>query len=155
MLREALKAARKVALGQISVRGREQLVSLKPCGRGIVLEVLRYADEVNRATGFFAGIGAEKPSEDLLELATTLIDKKTGPFRPEEFHDRYVDALHRLVEKKVKARGKRILEDVDEPAPRGGNVIDLMAALKKSVGSGDEAAPARKRKPAPRSRKRA
>ena len=135
VLREALRGARKVALGQLSVRGREHLVSLKPCGRGIVLEVLRYADEVHKARGFFAEIPDEAPSEDLLDLATTLIDKKTAPFRPEEFHDRYVDALHRLVEKKVKARGKKILEDVSEPGARGGNVIDLMAALKKSLGS--------------------
>ena len=137
VLREALRAAGKVALGQLSVRGREQLVSLKPCGRGIVLEVLRYADEVHKARGFFAEIPDDAPSEDLLDLATTLIEKKTAPFKPEEFHDRYVDALHRLVEKKVKARGKKILEDVSEPAPRGGNVIDLMAALKKSLGSGN------------------
>ncbi|WP_225205621.1 non-homologous end joining protein Ku [Novosphingobium huizhouense] len=135
VLREALRAARKVALGQLSVRGREQLVSLKPCGRGIVLEVLRYADEVHKARGFFAEIPEDAPSEDLLDLATTLIEKKSAPFKPEEFHDRYVDALHRLVEKKVKARGRKILEDVSEPAPRGGNVIDLMAALKKSLGS--------------------
>lgn len=146
VLREALKQARKVALGQLSVRGREQLVSIKPCGRGLVMEVLRYADEVHKARGFFADIGDEAPSEDLLDLATTLINKKTAPFKPEEFHDRYVDALHRLVDKKVKARGKKILEDVAEPAPRGGNVIDLMAALRKSVGggAGDEPAPARK-----------
>lgn len=144
VLREALKATGKVALGQISVRGREQLVSLKPCGRGIILEVLRYADEVNKARGFFGEIGDEAPGEDLLELATTLIEKRAAPFRPEEYHDRYVDALHRLVEKKVKARGKRILEDVEEAAPRGGNVIDLMAALKRSVGSDDAPAPKRK-----------
>jgi len=159
VLREALKAARKVALGQISVRGREQLISLKPCGRGIVMEVLRYADEVHKARGFFAEIGEEKPSEDLLELATTLIDKKTAPFKPDEFHDRYVDALHRLVDKKVKARGKRILEDVSEPAARGGNVVDLMAALKKSVGgAAKEPAPTKRKaaaKPAAKSRKRA
>ncbi|MDF8334307.1 Ku protein [Novosphingobium cyanobacteriorum] len=162
VLREALKATGKVALGQISVRGREQLVSLKPCGRGIILEVLRYADEVNKARGFFGEIGNEAPGEDLLELATTLIEKRAGPFKPEEYHDRYVDALHRLVEKKVKARGKRILEDVEESAPRSGNVIDLMAALKRSVGSGDmptakRKAPAKaaaKAKPT-RSRKRA
>ncbi|MCH7628787.1 Ku protein [Novosphingobium sp.] len=147
VLREALRAARKVALGQLSVRGREQLVSLKPCGRGIVLEVLRYADEVHKARGFFAEIPDNPPSADLLELATTLIDKKTAPFKPDEFHDRYVDALHRLVEKKVKARGRKILEDVSEPAPRGTNVIDLMAALKKSLGNAAEDAQP-KRKPA-------
>lgn len=135
VLREALRDAKKVALGQLSVRGREQLVAIKPCGKGLVLEVLRYADEVAKAQGFFRDIADSKPDRELLELATTLIDKKTGPFKPEEFHDRYVDALKRLVEKKAKARGNTILEDVDDTSTRGGNIIDLMAALKKSVGA--------------------
>ena len=147
VLREALRSAGKIALGQLSVRGREQLVSLKPCGRGIVMETLRYADEVQKAQGFFRDIPDAKPDADLLDLATTLIDKKSAPFKPEEFHDRYIEALHRLIEKKQKAKGKMVLEDVSEPAPRGGNVIDLMAALKKSVGSGaaGKATPAKKK----------
>lgn len=157
VLRDALRQTKKVGLGQLSVRGREQLVSIKPCGRGIVMEVLRYADEVHKAQSYFREIEDTKPDEDLLDLATTLIDKKTAPFKPAEFHNRYVEALERLIEKKRKARGgKRILEDVDEAErPSGANVIDLMAALKKSVGDGGrataKAAPARKapaRKPA-------
>lgn len=137
VLREALRGTRKVGLGQLSVRGREQLVSIKPCGRGLVMEVLRYADEVNKAQGYFRDIAETKPEPELLDLATTLIEKKTGPFKPAEFHDRYVEALHRLIEKKRKARGnRRILEDVDDAPATGGNVIDLMAALRKSVGSG-------------------
>lgn len=148
VLREALRGAKKVAVGQLSVRGREQLVALKPCGRGIVLEVLRYADEVQRAQSYFKDIGEAEPAPELLDLATTLIDKKTGPFKPEEFHDRYVDALKRLVEKKAKAKGKTILEDVGDNAPRGGNVIDLMAALKRSVGDSAAAKPAAGKKAA-------
>ncbi|MBW8783620.1 MAG: Ku protein [Novosphingobium sp.] len=144
VLREALRKSRKVGLGQLSVRGREVLVSLKPCGRGIVLEQLRYADEVHKAKSFFGQIGDEEPAQELLDLATTLIDKKAGPFTPEEFHDRYVDALKGLIEKKIAAKGKKILEDVSEPAPRAGNVIDLMAALKKSLGEGGGGAPAKK-----------
>jgi DNA end-binding protein Ku len=137
VLREALRSANKVAVGQLSVRGREQLVSLKPCGSGIVMEVLRYADEVRPAQGYFREIPDSKPDPELLDLATTLIEKKVAPFKPEQFHDRYVGALKRLIEKKSKAKGKTILEDVGEPAgSRGGNVIDLMAALKRSVSSG-------------------
>src|ERR1700712_3419361 len=60
VLREALRSAKKVAIGQLSVRGREQLVSLKPCGRGIILEVLRYADEVTKAQSYFRGISDVK-----------------------------------------------------------------------------------------------
>ncbi|MGX7894516.1 non-homologous end joining protein Ku [Tsuneonella sp. HG222] len=145
VLREALRQAKKVALGQLSVRGREQLVALKPCGKGILMETLRYADEVRKGQSFFNEIPASKPSKDLLQLATTLIDQKTAPFDASEFHDRYVDALKQLVAKKAKSKGKMVLEDVDEPAQRGSNVIDLMAALKKSVGSDEKkAAPAKK-----------
>ncbi|WP_136162575.1 Ku protein [Sphingomonas flavalba] len=154
VLRDALRQTRKVGLGQLSARGREQLVSIKPCGRGLVMEVLRYADEVHKAQGYFREIDDIEPEADLLDLATTLIDKKTAPFKPAEFHDRYVDALHRLIEKKSKARGKRILEDVEEPARGTGNVIDLMAALKKSVGESAPTARKRAAKPTPR-RKRA
>lgn len=145
VLREALTETRKIGLGQLSVRGREYLVSLKPCGKGLVLETLRYEDEVRKAQGYFKEIGSEKPARDMVDLAKTLIEQKTAPFDAAEYHDRYVEALHELIEKKAKARGKKILEDVEEPtAPRGANVIDLMAALKKSVGGEAKKAPAKK-----------
>jgi DNA end-binding protein Ku len=145
VLREALKRTRKVGLGQLAMRGREYVVSLKPCGRGMVLETLRYADEVNRAQGYFRDIGDEKPDADLLDLAEMLIQKKTAPFDAHEFHDRYVDALKGLIEKKRKSKGKKVLEEVEEPASgKRSNVIDLMAALKKSVESGSAAATAKK-----------
>ncbi len=152
VLREALRQAGKVALGQLSVRGRESLVSLKPCGKGIILETLRYADEVRKAQAYFSEIPDTKPSKDLLDLATTLIDQRTAPFDASEFHDRYVDALKKLVAKKARAKGGKVVEAEEEPArPSGSNVIDLMAALKKSVGDEKPAAKP-KRKPAARAR---
>ena len=152
VLRDALRRTGKVGLGQLSVRGREQLVSLKPCGRGLVLEVLRYADEVTRAQSYFRGLPDAKADPDLLDLATAIIDKKTGPFQPEEFHDRYVDALHRLIEKKQKAKGKLVLEEEEEPEARSpGSVLDLMAALRQSMGAEPgEGEGGRKRTPAKR-----
>ncbi|MBO9621782.1 MAG: Ku protein [Sphingomonas sp.] len=134
VLREALKRTKKVGLGQLALRGREYIVSLKPCGRGMVLETLRYADEVNKAQGYFRDIPDSAPDPELLDLAETLIEKKTGSFDPKEFHDRYVDALKDLIERKKKAKGRKIIEDEGEEAPsRGSNVVDLMAALKKSL----------------------
>lgn len=158
VLREALRETRKVAIGQVSLRGREYLVSLKPCSKGIVLETLRYEDEVRRAQGYFKDIPDDKPDKDMLDLAKTLIERKTGKFEPDKFSDRYIDALEKLIAKKAKAKGKRILEDVEEPAPsRGSNVIDLMAALKKSVKDQPAAkkATAKKKAPAAKARKRA
>jgi DNA end-binding protein Ku len=135
VLREALKRTKKVGLGQLAMRGREYVVSLKPCGRGLVLETLRYADEVHKAQGYFRDIPDAEPDEDLLSLAESLIEKKSAKFDPATFHDRYVDALKGLIERKQKQKGKRkIIDDKDGRAdPRGGNVVDLMAALKKSL----------------------
>ena len=143
VLREALRKARKVALGQLSVRGSEKLVAIKPCGKGLLLETLRYADEVKKGQAFFEDIDEGKPKKELLDLATTLIEEKTAPFDASEFEDRYVDALRKLIDKKANSKSKKaIIEDVDDPdAALGGNVIDLMAALKKSVG---EKKPAKK-----------
>ncbi|GGE77832.1 non-homologous end joining protein Ku [Sphingomonas prati] len=150
VLREALRARKKVGLGQLAMRGREYVISLKPCGRGLVLETLRYTDEVNKAASYFRDIDDAKPDADLLDLATTLIDKKTAPFDATEFHNRYVDALRDLIERKKESKETRIVEEPeDTAAPKGSNVVDLMAALKKSLDrSGGGAKPAAKKAPA-------
>src|SRR5215212_6464713 len=102
VVREALRQSKKVGIGQLAMRGQEYVVALKPCGRGMLIETLRYADEVNKAQSYFREIGDAKPDEDLLDMATTLIDKKTGKFDASEFHNRYVDALKNLIEEKRK-----------------------------------------------------
>lgn len=146
VLREALRRSGKIGLGQLAMRGREYVVSVKACGRGMVMETLRYADEVNKAASYFRDIGDAKPDEELLDLATTLIDKKTGKFDASDFHDRYVEALKDLIERKKKGRTLNIETAEPEAGKRGSNVIDLMAALRKSVGSGTGAATARAKK---------
>ena len=157
VLREALRKAKKVGLGQLSVRGSEKLVAIKPCGKGLLMETLRYADEVRQGQSFFEDIEESKPDKELLELATTLIDKKTAPFDASEFEDRYADALMKLIEKKAKAKGgKKILEDVDEPEGKAkSNVIDLMAALKQSVDEGGKKSSTKKAASSSRKRKSA
>ena len=144
VLREALRRTKKVGLGQLAMRGREYIVSLKPCGRGMVLETLRYADEVNKAQGYFREIPDSKPDAELLDLAEALIDRKTSAFDPDGFHDRYVDALKGLVERKRKANGKKVIEEKDTGESRGSNVVDLMAALRKSMGDKAPAKSAKK-----------
>ena len=76
-----------------------------------------------------------------------LNERKAGEFDPKEFHNRYVDALHELIEKKQKSKGEKIIEQPDEAPPKGSNVIDLMAALKKSLGE-EKKAKAATKKPA-------
>ena len=135
VLRDALRAAKKVGVGQLAMRGQEYVVALKPCGRGMLLETLRYAEEVNKAASYFREIGDEKPDADLLDLASTLIEKKSGKFNAGEFHNRYVDALRGLIEEKRQKKGGLVIQDPDDGKPaKGSNVIDLMAALKKSLG---------------------
>ena len=158
VLREALRRTKKVALGQLALRGREYVVSLKPCGRGIVLETLRYADEVNKAQNYFRDIAEAKPDEELLDLAETLIEKKAAHFDPSKFHDRYIEALEDLIERKKKAKGAKIkAEDEPDVPAKGMNVVDLMAALKKSIerpgGGGGKAAPAKKSAAKPAAKK--
>lgn len=150
VLREALRKTKKVALGQLSVRGREKLVAIKPCGKGLLLETLRYADEVRAGQSFFDDIDEAKPKKELLDLANTLIEQKSAPFDAGEFEDRYAEALKKLIDKKAKSKGKKaVIEDVDDPnVPSGSNVIDLMAALKKSVESDKAKKPSKRRKSA-------
>ncbi len=157
VVRDALKKSGKVGIGQLAMRGQEYVVSLKPCGRGMVLETLRYADEVNKASSYFRDIGNAKPDADLLEMAETLIEKKSTDFDAAEFENRYIDALKKLIAEKQKKKGKRVIQDDEPDRPsKGSNVIDLMAALKKSLGDDKTPAarkPAAKRaasKPAPR-----
>jgi DNA end-binding protein Ku len=136
VLREAMRQAKKIGVGQLAMRGQEYVVAIKPCGRGILLETLRYAEEVNKAQSFFREIGDHKPDPELLDMATMLIDRKTGEFDATEFHNRYVDALKGLIAEKQRNKGEKVIQDpdADEPPSRGSNVIDLMAALKKSLG---------------------
>ena len=149
VLRDALRTAKKVGVGQLAMRGQEYVVSLKPCGRGMVLETLRYSDEVNQAAGYFRDIGDAKPDPDLLDLAASLIAKKAGTFDAGEFHNRYVDALKLLIEQKRKKKGGLVIQDPDKSDPaKGSNVIDLMAALKKSLGSDEVPKTATKKAPA-------
>ena len=141
VVRDALRQAKKVGIGQLALRGREYICAHKPCGRGLLLETLRYADEVNKANSFFRNIGDAPSPPELMELAIALIEKKSGKFDPLAFHDRYEKALRTLIDRKLS--GKRGLAKTANDAAdvRPTNVVDLMAALKASI----EKAPARPR----------
>jgi DNA end-binding protein Ku len=153
VLREALKDAKKIGVGQMAMRGQEYVVAIKPAGRGILMETLRYADEVHKSAGFFRDIGDAKPDPDLLDMASMLIERKSGEFDPSEFHNRYVDALKDLIAEKQKKKGEKVIQDpdADKGPPKGSNVIDLMAALKKSLGEEKKGKAEAKKAPAKRS----
>jgi len=101
-----------------------------------LLETLHYEAEIKKADSFFSDIPAKSADDDLLEVATALIDKKTDRFDPKIFKDHYQAALRELIQRKLKSKGRKIEVEDDKPARQTGNVIDLMAALKKSLDSG-------------------
>jgi len=132
VLRDALKKTNKIGLGQIVVRGQGSIVAIKPFGKGLLMETLRYADEVKKAETTFEDVPVKKVDADLVELAEQLISKKSGEFQPEKFKDTYTVALRELIKAKQEKRPPRDIEE----APPASNVINLMDALKRSVRGG-------------------
>lgn len=145
VIRDALRKSKRVGLGQMAVRGRDYVVAIKPCGAGLLLETLRFADEVLESDKVFGDIEAIKPEKEMLDLATELIERKAGPFQPDAFKSKYASALRALIREKEKSGAIRKDTSAD-PETGKGNVLDLMEALRKSV-SGDDKS---KKKPAPR-----
>ena len=141
VLRDALRSTKRLGIGQFVMRGQEYLAAVKPCGDGLMLETMRFADEVREAAPYFADVSDEKPDKELLDLAVELIERKAAPFHPEQFRDRYTDALREMIEEKART-GKPIAVDEGEEPERGGKVIDLVEALKRSVARGERSAPA-------------
>lgn len=133
VIRDALRATKKVGLGQFVMRGREYVGALKPCGDGLLLETLRFADEVREAAPLFADVADEDPDEELLDLAKELIARKSKPFRPEAFKDSYTEAVRALIDAKVKKKAPVDIGEDELDDGRGAKVIDLVEALKRSV----------------------
>lgn len=142
VLRDALRASGRLGLGQFVMRGREYVAALKPCGNGLLLETLRFADEVRSAAPFFAEVETGTPDNELLGLAKELIERKSAPFDPRQFKDNYTAAVRDLIEAKLKHK-KPVQVEEEEPAG-GAQVIDLVEALKRSVRTADRAPSATK-----------
>ena len=152
VIREALKKTGKVGLAQLTISGREWLVAIAPFEDGLLMEMLRYADELKKPAQFFDEVPSGKPDKEMIDLAIELIGRKSGKFTPDQFENHYATALRELVQKKMK--GQKITAPHEE-APRGAKVIDLMAALRKSIGDKEgpkskSKAPAAKKKAAPK-----
>ncbi len=154
VIREAMDRAGKVALARVVMHQRERLLALEPRDRGILAYTLRTHDEVRDPKDIFGHIPHTRPDPAMIDIATGIIEQKEGPFDPSDFTDRYEDALRKLIAEKQKAHGRK----VTAPEPREAEVIDLMEALKRSLGQAKGAKPAakkaepHKRKPAARKR---
>ena len=131
VIRDALRKTNKVGLAQVTIAGREWLVAIAPLEDGLVMEMLRYAEELRKPEDFFDEVPPEKPAKEMVDLAVQLITQKSAPFRPEKFEDHYQTALKELVQEKLK--GHKIIAAPEQPRIKGGNVVDLMAALRASI----------------------
>jgi DNA end-binding protein Ku len=136
VIREALSEAGRIALGRVVMHTRERLVALEPRDKGIIVYTLRMGDEVIPSKEAFADIPAARPDKQMIEIARKIIEQREGDFEPDKFEDRYENALRDLIRRKQKGEKLVAAEPVEED-----NVIDLMAALKRSL----KAKPAAKR----------
>src|ERR1700761_2090744 len=130
VIREAMHKAGKIALGRLVLHQRERMLALEPRDTGMIAWSLRSHDEVRDSADFFDDIPDEKPDAAMIEIAAKIIEQREGPFDPSKFVDRYEDALRDLIKRKEK--GAVRVQDIEEPEDT--NVVDLMEALRRSLG---------------------
>mgnify|MGYP000713442591 CR=1 FL=1 len=138
LLRETLRQAGKVGVAQIVIRTKQHLAVLFPMDQVIVLNTLRYHDEIRSIEGYplpAKGIKAAGLSEKELKMALALVEGMTEDWNPKHFHDSYRDDLMTLIKKKIKTNQTKTITPPDEtsPTPPSAKVIDLMALLKRSI----------------------
>lgn len=153
IIRDALRASKKIGVGQLTIRGRENLVALQPMDEGLLLETLRYESELRKPEDVFSGIGKSKLRPELIDMAKQLISERTKAFDASDFSNHYAEALRKLVKEKV-AGGEQIEVSGGDDAPSSGTVVDFMEALRRSTGKDVAKKPTTKTKTAAASQRR-
>jgi DNA end-binding protein Ku len=146
VLRDAIADAKKMALARVVITRRERAIGIMPMANGLVAHTLHEDRDLNDAAELFRAIPAARPDPEMIKLATQLIARQSGKYDPADAEDRYEARLRALIDAKIKGEG---LEPAADERPDHGNVIDLMAALRRSLGqSPDKPAPKASRSPA-------
>jgi DNA end-binding protein Ku len=135
VLRDAISSTGKVALSRVVIARREHPIAIMPMSKGLVLHTLLEEHDLNDYADLFDDLPSANPDPDMVQLATQLIDRQTGHYDPADVEDRYETRLRALIDAKIKGKG---LEPEAEEEPEQSNVVDLMAALRKSLGQGAE-----------------
>ena len=151
VIREAMAKSGRIALGRVVMHTRERLLAIEPRDNGLLAYTLRNEDEVRKPSSIFDDIPDQKADPSMVDIAAKIIEQQEGPFDPEQFTDRYEQALRKLVAEKEKG-GKRTV--AAEP-PSEDNVVDLMDALRRSLGAKAGGAATKPKAPARKSPKRA
>ena len=136
VLREAILKTGKVALTRLVISQRERTVALRPVEGGLVAHTLNEERDLNSSTALFEDIQRVQVDPEMLALAVQLVDRQTGKYDPSDLEDKYETRLRALIEAKLKGEGVDVEQ---EPAAAQSNVVDLMAALKKSLGEPPQA----------------
>jgi len=139
VIRETIRNMDMVAIGRVVLTSREHIIALEPLDNGLMGTLLRYPYEVRDEKEYFDDIQDVKVTKDMLDLAKHIVTQKTGEFEPEKFGDHYEAALAELIN--AKRNGKTVGA---KPRPRGENVVDLMEALKRSIGNEAQATKGKK-----------
>ena len=145
LLRETLIATGKIGLAKVVIATKQHLAALVPSGPALVLNLLRWGDEVKTLDSLdLPPAGKKNVSAAELKMATQLVKEMSGPWKPEDFKDEFRRQVMKLVEKRAKAgEGKTVIEPEEEAPQSGAEVIDLTALLKRSLKGGTKV-PAKK-----------
>ncbi len=149
VIRAAMEKSGQIGLGRLVIATRERILALEPRGKGILAYTIRSKDEVRNPDQIYKSVGDKKPDPAMIAIAQKIIEQKEGPFDPGDFVDRYEKALRALIQQKKKG-----IVPVAAAEPEPSNVIDLMAALRASLGgksksAAEPAARSKARKKAP------
>ncbi len=143
VIREAMRKVGKVAIARLVLSSRERVVAIGVRDNGMVISTLRNPSEVRNSADYFADIPVGKPEPEMLELAEKLIEQKVTTFEPAKYEDRYEVALMQMIKEKLKGH-----KPIVAAAPERGNVINLMDALKASLGQSKPPAESKPKKAA-------
>ena len=152
VLREAIAKTGKTALSRVVIAQRERTIALRPMGDGLMAHTLYEDRDLNSSQELFEGLSGIKSDPEMVQLATQLVQRQSGKYNSADLEDRYEMRLRAMIDAKLKGEGVELSQPEE---PDRTNVVDLMAALKKSLGQPEEkkAVPAKKARSADDARK--